>query len=178
MRNNMNPAKLSKALITALFLVTAASLTFVADAAEKREQSYVKKNFRTLTKSVFTVDDAAKHEVTQEIGIADIEFSNSDFRVKEELTYTQSDLIDGSGTQKGYYLDTHEDGSRDYGTFQGTIKSTSKPDGSWEAIWEGTYQYVGGSGKYKNIKGSGKYKGKASSKDPSGREEGRETVEY
>ena len=178
MHNYMNQAKLPKALMTALFLVTAASLSFIANAGQKIEQTYVKTNYRIFAKSVFTVDDATKHEISQEMGTADFVFSNSDFRLKESWAYTQSDLIDGSGTQKGYFLDTHMDGSRDYGTFQGTIKSTSKPDGSWEAIWEGTYQYVGGSGKYKDIKGSGKYKGKASSKDPGGREEGRETIEY
>lgn len=162
-----------------LMLLTVFSITLMCDAvAEKREQTYVKKNFRTLTKSVFTVDDAAKHEITQEVGLGDLEFSSSDFRVKEEWTYTQSDLIGGSGTQRGYFLDTHQDGSRDYGTFEGTIESISKPDGSWEAIWEGTYQYTGGSGRYKNIRGNGKYKGKASSQDPVGREEGRESIEY
>ena len=46
------------------------------------------------------------------------------------------------------------------------MKSSSTADGSWEVAWEGTYQYVGRSGKYNDIKGSGKYKGKASAQDP------------
>jgi len=166
---------------TALIMMafTVACFTLIGDAvAEKREQTFVKNNLRTATKSVFTVDAALKHEITQEIGLGDLKFSNPDFKVKEEWTYGQSDTIDGSGTQRGYFLDTHEDGSHTYGTFQGTVKTSSKPDGSWETIWEGTYQYVGGSGKYKNIKGGGTYKGKASSQDPGGREEGRETIEY
>jgi hypothetical protein len=175
----MNQVKLQKVWITALLLTMAASFSLIADAAEKREQSYVKTNFRTLYKTVLPVGDVPNHEIVIEASAGDIKFSpNLDFKIKEEWVYIQSDLIDGSGTQSGYYYDTHEDGSHTYGTFKGTIKTTSKADGSWEAIWECTYEYRGGSGKYKNIKGSGKCKGKASTQDPIGREEGRETLEY
>ena len=174
----MNHVKLPKALITALLLIMAASFSLISDAAEKREQSYVKNNFRTLYKTALPVGDVPNHEVVQEANSADIKYSNPEFKTKDEWAYIQSDLIDGSGTQSGYFYDTHEDGSHTYGTFKGTVKANSKADGSWEAIWEGTYEYRGGSGKYKNLKGSGKYKGKASSQDPTGREEGRETVEY
>jgi hypothetical protein len=174
----MTQMKLAKALRTALLLATVASFSVFADAAEKREQSYVKSNFRTLYKTVLPVGDLPNHEVVQEANSADIKYSNSEFKTKDEWAYIQSDLIDGSGTQSGYYYDTHEDGSHTYGVFKGTVKTSSKADGSWEAIWEGTYEYRGGSGKFKNLKGSGKYKGKSSSQDPAGREEGRETVEY
>jgi hypothetical protein len=45
---------------------------------------------------------------------------------------------------------------------EGTVKTTFKEDGSWEATtWEGTYEVTGGTGKLKNIKGSGTYRGKA-----------------
>jgi hypothetical protein len=120
----------------------------------------------------------ANHELIQEANIADIKVSNPDWKIKEEWVYVQSDVINGNGTQSGYFHDTHEDGSHSYGAFKGTIKTTSKADGSWEAVWEGTYQYLGGSGKFKNLKGGGKYKGKASSQDPAGHDEGQETVEY
>ena len=49
-------------------------------------------------------------------------------------------------------------------------------DGSWEATWEGTYKYTGGSGKFKNAKGGGTYKGRASSAGDF-REDAKETVE-
>ena len=175
----MNQMKLPKALITALLLTIATTFSLIADAAEKREQSYVKTNFRTLYKTVLSVGDVPNHDVVQEANIADIKYSaNSEFKIKEEWVYSQSDIIDGSGTQSGYFYDTHEDGSHTYGAYKGTIKTSSKADGAWEAIWEGTYQFLGGSGKFKNLKGTGKYKGKASSQDPTGREEGKETVEY
>jgi len=175
----MNHMKLPKALITALLLTMAASFSLIVDAAEKREQTYVKTNFRTLYKTVLLVGDVPNHEVIQEANISDIEYSsNSEFKINEEWVYIHSDIIDGSGTQTGYFYDTHVDGSHTYGSFKGTIKTTSKADGSWEAVGEGTYQFLGGSGKFKNLKGGGKYKGKGSSQDPTWREEGRETVEY
>lgn len=174
----MIQVKLPKALITALLLTMAASFSAVADAAEKREQTFVKSNFRTLYKTVLAVGDASGHEVIQEANIADIKVSNPDFRIKEEWAFVQSDLVNGSGPHSGYFYDTHEDGSQTYGYFRGTVKTNSKADGSWESTWEGTYEYRGGSGKFKNLKGSGKYKGKVSSQDLTVREEGRETVEY
>ena len=164
--------------VSGICFATLCTTALVAEAAEKREQSYVKTNYRTLYKTVLPVGDVPNHEVVQEANSADMKYSNPEFKTKDEWAFVHSDLIDGSGTQTGYYYDTHEDGSHTYGTFKGTIKTTSKADGSWEAIWEGTYEYRGGSGKFKNLKGSGKYKGKASTQDPIGREEGRETVEY
>jgi hypothetical protein len=174
----MTQMKSGSVFLTAILLAVIAAFSVNAAAAEKKEQTYVKSNFRTVYKTSVTVNDAPSHEVTQEGGVADIKYSNNDFKIKDEWVYVQSDLIDGAGTQIGYYIDTHLDGSHSYGYFKGTIKNTSKPDGSWESVWEGTYEYRGGSGKFKNLKGSGKYKGKASSQDPAGREEGHETIEY
>lgn len=167
--------KKAATLIAAAVLI---SFGLAGDAAEKRQQTYVKSNFRTGYKTAVPIGDVPNHEIAQELTVADMKYSNPEFKVRDEWAYVQTDSVDGSGTQTGYYVDTHEDGSHTYGTFKGTIKASSKPDGSWKASWEGTYQYVGGSGRYKNIKGSGKYKGSMSSEDPGGREEGQETIEY
>ena len=173
----MDQFKITKTLTAGVLLLIALSLNFTVEAAEKKEQTCSKRNIRTLYKTVLTIGDVPNHELTQEANISELQVSNPDFKVKEEWVYSQSDTIDGSGTHTGYFYDTHEDGSTDYGAFRGKIKVVSKSDGAWDATWEGTYEYVGGSGKFKNLKGSGKYKGKASSKEP-GVEECWETVEY
>ena len=173
----MKSANLFRASLTALLIIAGGSFATISEAGEKKDQTYVKTNFRTGSKTVVVVGDVPNHEISQEMSVADIKYSNPDFKIKDEWTYIHSDTIDGSGKQSGYYFDTHQDGSTSYGTFQGNLKTTTQADGSWETTWEGTYQYVGGSGKFKNIKGSGKYKGKMSSKEP-GRNEGQETVEY
>ena len=166
-------AYLSGVLLTA-FCATA----LIAGAAEKREQTFVKSNFKTVYRTVHAVDDVPNHEVVQEMTVADIRISNPDFKTKEEWAYVHSDLVNGNGPHSGYFFDTQEDGSITYGTFKGMVKTTTKADGSWESTWEGTYQYLGGSGKFKNLKGNGTYKGRVSSQNPAIHEEGRETVQY
>jgi hypothetical protein len=162
------------AVLTAL-IIGASSLA--SYAAEKKEQTYVKDNFRTGSKSSVMIGGAGNHEVGQEMVLSDIRYSNPSFKIKEEWTLNQFDYIDGSGPHRGTFIDTHEDGSHTYGTYEGAQKTVVNADGTWESIWEGKYKYSGGTGKYKNIKGTGTYKGKATSKD-SPREEGRETIEY
>ncbi len=40
-----------------------------------------------------------------------MKYSNPDFKVRDEWAYVQTDSIDGSGMQTGYWFGTHEDGS-------------------------------------------------------------------
>jgi hypothetical protein len=72
------------------------------------------------------------------------------------LTYWGSaDLLSGSGTQRGYYVNEHEDGDRDMGTFEGKVTLAGD-----EATLEGTFSFTEGTGKLKGIRGGGSYKGR------------------
>ena len=64
-----------------------------------------------------------------------------------------NDLVNGQGTQRGYYVNTHADGDRDWGTFEGNVTSA---EGT--VIAEGTYQVNGGSGKLSGIRSSGVFR--------------------
>ena len=165
---------LKNAAVLSIIVAFTIAVNSTADAAEKREQTYIKNNFITASKTTLPLGDG--HEVAQELSVADIKYS-ADFNTKSEWAYIHTYTINGSGKQTGYYVDTHEDGTQTYGTFEGTIETIAKPDGSWKSHWEGTYKYVGGTGKFKNIKGNGEYKGQASSEEPA-REEGKELIEY
>lgn len=165
---------------TLLALIAAAALGcwgLPGHAAQKLELTYVKTYSKSISKSSFAIDDMPNHEVVQEILLQRSKFSNPTFQPAEEWIHIQTDQADGTGSHKGYYVLVHEGGEQAYGTFEGKHKTVTKDDGSWASTWEGTYRYVGGSGKYKNIKGSGTYKGRASPKEPF-YEEGRETIEY
>jgi hypothetical protein len=166
---------LKNAAVLSIVVAFTMALNATAEAAEKREQTYVKTNYITASKTTLTVGE--EHELTQEVVISDIKYSDPEFATESEWVYVHTDAVEGRGKQTGYYIDTHEDGTQTYGNFEGTIETTVKPDGSWESTWEGTYQYLGGTGKYKNIKGEGQYKGQASSEEPA-KEEGQEVVEY
>jgi hypothetical protein len=166
---------LKNAAVLSLVVAFAIATSCIAGAAEKK-QSYVKSNYITASKSTLALGKG--HEVTQEVIMSDIKYSDPDYQTaKNEWVYVHTDSIEGSGKQTGYYVDTHEDGSQTYGTFEGTTKTTVKPDGSWQSTWEGTYQYLGGTGKFESIKGNGEYKGQASSEKPA-REEGQEVFDY
>ena len=79
----------------------------------------------------------------------------------EVIAYEQADEVAGTGTQRGYFVRVYKNGDRDYGTYEGTHKTTFKEDGSWETTtWESTWKVTGGTGKFKNIKGSGTDRGK------------------
>jgi hypothetical protein len=124
------------AAVLSVIVALAVAVGSTADAAEK-QQTYVKTNFMTASKSTLSLGES--HEVTQELVISDIKYSDPAFQTKTEWVYVHTDSIEGSGKQTGYYIDTHEDGSQTYGSFEGTTKTTVKPDGSWQATWEGTY---------------------------------------
>ena len=66
-----------------------------------------------------------------------------------------ADLIDGSGIQRGYFLNVHADGARDCGSFDGKITTAGE-----QVTLDGTWQYIGGTGKFKGITGKGTYHGR------------------
>ena len=64
-----------------------------------------------------------------------------------------TDLLDGNGSQHGYYNNVHADGGRDYGTFEGQVTTA----GGGMAV-EGTWKFTGGDGEYRGITGGGTFK--------------------
>jgi hypothetical protein len=70
------------------------------------------------------------------------------------LTYVAiSDLVDGKGTQHGYFVNVRADGDRDLGTFEGKVTTVNGM-----RTLEGTYQETGGTGKFKGITGKSAFK--------------------
>ena len=64
------------------------------------------------------------------------------------------ELDKGSGKSQGYGLTTHEDGSTQWIKFQQTVKPD--PDGKTTS-WEGTFEYIKGTGRFEGIQGSGTF---------------------
>jgi hypothetical protein len=162
------------AAVVGMVVAFTTGIASLADA-EEREQTTVKTNMITAYKTTLQIGEG--HELTQELSIGDIKFSDPDFGSAREWVYVHTDSIGGSGKITAYFVDYFDDGSQTYGRGEGAVKTTANPDGSWQANWEGTYSYLGGTGKFKNIKGDGTFKGSASSAEPA-KEEGQETVAY
>ena len=64
-----------------------------------------------------------------------------------------TDLLDGKGSQRGYFNNVHPDGGRDWGTFEGQVTAA----GGAMTV-EGTYKFDGGDGEYRGLTGGGKFK--------------------
>ncbi len=87
-------------------------------------------------------------EVSGTQNSADLLWNNS------SITYWGvTDLLDGKGTQRGYFNNVHPDGGRDWGTFEGQVTTT----GGVGTV-EGTFRFTGGDGQYHGMTGGGKFK--------------------
>jgi hypothetical protein len=158
-------------ILTAILSLLVVSLSFSAQAAEKKKIMGTNKHGPLISRTVVppAPGDDPKHELVALLVRRDTTTSpDPEWNDTEQIVYEQSDGVAGTGTVRGYYVRLHKNGDTDYGPFEGTFKTTFKEDGSWETTtWEGTYKVTGGTGKFKNIKGSGTYRGKATAEGAS-----------
>jgi hypothetical protein len=64
-----------------------------------------------------------------------------------------TELLDGEGSQRGYYSNVHGDKGRDWGTFEGKVTTA----GGGMTV-EGSWKFAGGDGEFRGITGGGKFK--------------------
>jgi hypothetical protein len=151
-----------------------------AQAAEKKKLMGTNKQGPPISRTVMppVPGDDPKHELDALVIYRDTTTSSDpDHDGTEQIRWEQVDEVAGTGTHRGYFRRLFKNGDTDYGTYEGTHKTTVKADGSWETTtWEGTWKVIGGTGKFKNIKGGGTYRGKATAQGSSTDWEGE--VEY
>jgi hypothetical protein len=70
------------------------------------------------------------------------------------------DLVAGTGDQRGYFVHTHSDGDRDWGTFAGAVVTAGN-----ELHCNGTWETVAGNGRYEGITGKGTFRMRITSRD-------------
>ncbi len=103
--------------------------------------------------SAMPLTDQPNHEM----GIAEVsgtQKSADPLWNNSSITYWGvTDLLDGKGSQRGYFNNVHPDGGRDCGTFEGQVTTTG---GS--VTVEGTFKFAGGDGEYRGLTGGGKFK--------------------
>jgi hypothetical protein len=143
----------------------------------KKKITGTNKHGPSISRTVVSPGDDPKHElVLLEISRLTTTSSDPDRNETEQIDYAQADQVAGTGTNRGYFRRLHKNGDIDYGSWEGTHKTTVKEDGSSETTWEGKWKDHGGTGKFKNIKGSGTARGKATAEGASTEWEGE--VEY
>jgi hypothetical protein len=160
--------------VIATFLVV--SLSFSAQAGEKKKITGTNKPGPPISKTVVSPGDDPKHELNLTIRRDTTTSSDPDWDGTEEMVYDYGDSVAGTGTHRGYTRRLYKNGDTTYGSFEGAHKTTKKEDGSSETTWEGTWKFTGGTGKFKDVKGGGTYRGKATAEGAATEFEGE--VEY
>jgi hypothetical protein len=72
--------------------------------------------------------------------------------------WATADTVNGNGTMRGYFRNVHPNGDTDYGTSECTVAMSGT-----DAIMEGSWRFVGGTGKFAKITGNGVFSAKQTS---------------
>jgi len=109
---------------------------------------------RAVTQSTVSPSDVSNHELNV-MEVRGAQKSSDPRWDNARITYWgTTDLVAGNGAQRGYFVNEHSDGDRDYGTFEGKVRTASA-----QVTIEGTWKFAGGTGKLAGLTGNGTYKG-------------------
>ena len=141
----------------ATVVVIAVSIAFAASQAQadgKKKRTGTNTFVSQIQKNASPVGDVPGHEIAQQIALQHTTKSSDPMFMDMQLTdYGQVDETAGTGTHRGYSMGVLKDGSSSPARYEGTHKTTIKADGTWEAIFEGKYWLLPGTGKTKKAIG-------------------------
>jgi hypothetical protein len=146
-----------------VFIVMAflAGMPMVSQAGEKEKFTFTKEVApTTLSETKMPLPDAPNHEYVQGVYSFPIKSSNPEWDGINEIGYGQVDQIAGTGRHWGIGQFFLKSGDQVWYRYQGTHKTVTKDSGAWETTFEGSADFVGGTGKYKNVNGKVTYQGK------------------
>ena len=72
--------------------------------------------------------------------------------------WVTSDLTNGSGTQRGYFVNQHPNGDCDCGSCESKVTNNNG-----QVTFEGTWRYTNGQGQFVGITGGGTFRGRMTS---------------
>jgi hypothetical protein len=108
--------------------------------------------------TIASLDDTPNHEMRL-VTVSGIQKTSDPKWNNCPITYCDvSDFTGGSGPQHGYFSNMHANGDRDFGTFEGRVKTAGG-----QTTLEGTWKYTNGTGEFAGITGGGTYKGRMTS---------------
>jgi hypothetical protein len=113
---------------------------------------------RARLQCIVSPADVAGHELHL-AEINGVQRSSDEKWNNARLTYHGfADLVSGSGTQRGYFVNEHPDGDRHWGTFEGNVATAGS-----EVRLEGKWTISDGTGQFAGISGGGTYQGRMTS---------------
>jgi len=97
---------------------------------------------RATSQTIISLPDVSNHDLSL-VEIRGVQKSTDQNWDNAKITYWgTADVIAGNGPQRGYFVNEHADGDRDFGTFEGRI-TTSEGQVTIEGVWI----FTGGTGK-------------------------------
>ena len=113
---------------------------------------------RATAQTTISLCDVANHDLSL-LKVRGVQKSSDEKWNNSKMTYWgTADLIAGNGPQRGYFVNEHSDGDRDFGTFEGRIATSEG-----HVTIEGAWIFTGGTGNLEGLTGGGSYKGKMTS---------------
>ena len=110
-----------------------------------------------------TVNGPGNHQIGLSVARGPQETADANWKGAILTQWGTADTVDGNGTIRGYFRNVHPNGDTDYGTSECTVTMSGT-----EAIMEGTWRFVGGTGKFAKISGHGVFSAKQTSPIDSG----------
>ncbi|HTR65915.1 MAG TPA: hypothetical protein VMH85_09085 [Terriglobales bacterium] len=113
---------------------------------------------RAASQSMIALHDVPNHELLLNEVRGDQKSTDEKWNNSKITYWSTADLIAGSGSQKGYFVNEHPNGDRDFGTFEGKVTTSGG-----QVTIEGAWKYTGGTGSLNGLSGGGSYKGRLTS---------------
>jgi hypothetical protein len=110
-----------------------------------------------LSETKMLPGDDAKHEV---IMARRIDVQKDELVGDAQVSVVNvSDVIAGTGTNRGYRTVTTTGGDKAFVSYEGTVNTVMKAGGPPDVTFLGTWRFLGGTGKFSGLTGNGTYRG-------------------
>jgi hypothetical protein len=111
-----------------------------------------------LSSTVAHIGDVPEHDFVQRVYNYRITSKNADFNDLMSTNFAQTETTAGTGTHRGYGIWKNAAGDTITLKFEGTHRPVPGADG--QAVYNGHFEFSGGTGKFKDIHGSSTYAGR------------------
>jgi hypothetical protein len=111
-----------------------------------------------VVQTSIALDDIPEHEFQLSKVTGTQSVSDENWRDVNVTFWGTTDLIQGFGPLRGYFVNEHPNGDRDCGAYDGHISIVQG-----EVSLEGTWRYTHGTGQFASISGNGRFRGRMTS---------------
>jgi len=155
----MNVLKRGPGVLGLLLLVSCLMILLVHSpnaSAQSKKMSGTGRVVAVLSETKMLPGDDPRHEMTL---IRRLDVQIGTLGEAQVSIVGVSDLVAGSGTQRGHLVNTFSDADKTFSSYEGQVNPDPKAGGPPEITFSGKWQFTGGTGKWKGITGGGTYQG-------------------